>query len=83
MKLKDIRAMDSRELGLDIHALRKEAFQLSFRSSSEDLVNPGRHKQIRRTIARIKTVLKERDMVAAKKAAVGQSGADKSGVIES
>ena len=80
MKLKDIRAMDSRELGLDIHALRKEAFELSFRSSSEDLVNPGRHKQIRRTIARIKTVLKERDMAAAKTAS---EKAAESGVVES
>ena len=92
MKLKDIRAMDSRELGLDIHTLKKEAFELSFRSSSEDLVNPGRHKQIRRTIARIKTVLKEREVKAAKAAAAkpaaaesakGQSKADKSGAVES
>ena len=62
MKLAEIRGKDSRELGIDLRTLQKEAFKLAFRSSSEDVVNPSRHSQIRKTIARIKTVLREREI---------------------
>ncbi len=61
MKLSDIRGKDSGELKLDLQTLKKEQFQLSFRSSSDDVTNPARHRQIRRTIARIKTILRERE----------------------
>ena len=61
-KLKDIRGKDTDELKLDVLTLKKEQFQLSFRSSTEDLTNPARKRQIRRTIARIKTILREREM---------------------
>ena len=64
MKLDEIRGKDSRELEIDIRTLQKEAFKLAFRSSSEDVVNPSRHGRIRKTIARIKTVLRERAIVA-------------------
>ena len=60
-KLKDIRGKDTNELMLDIQSLKKEAFELSFRSSAEDLTNPSRRRQIRRTIARIRTILTERE----------------------
>lgn len=68
MKLKEIRGKDSKELSNDLQDLKKEAFQLSFRSSTEDVANTARSTQIRRTIARIKTVLKEREIAAAKEA---------------
>ena len=61
MQLSDIRGKDSGELRLDLQTLRKEQFQLPFRSSSDDVTNPARHRQIRRTIARIKTILRERE----------------------
>jgi large subunit ribosomal protein L29 len=68
MKLTDIRGKDSRELRLDIRTLRTEAFKLAFRSSTEDVVNPSRHREIRRTIARIRTILREREIEQAAKA---------------
>ena len=45
---------------------RKEFFRISFRSSGDDVVNPARRRQIRRTVARIKTVLRERELGEAK-----------------
>jgi large subunit ribosomal protein L29 len=65
MKIKDIRGEDSPELLKTLQDLKKEQFQLSFRASAENVSNPSRHRQIRRTIARIKTILRERVAVAA------------------
>ncbi len=62
MKLKDIRGRDSRELKLDAQELHKELFELRFRAASEEVGNTARFKQIRRTVARINTVLRERQM---------------------
>lgn len=60
MELPEIRGKDSRELRLDLHALRKELFGLRFRGASEEVRNTSRFRQIRRTIARIYTVLGQR-----------------------
>jgi large subunit ribosomal protein L29 len=73
MNVSEIRGKDSRELRLDMQALRKEVFELRFRGSAEELSNPSRFKQIRRTIARIHTVLRERELAAAKESAAHQS----------
>lgn len=60
MKVDEIRGKDSRELALDLQALRKELFTMRFRASAEEIANTSRFRDIRRTIARIKTVLGER-----------------------
>jgi large subunit ribosomal protein L29 len=60
MKLSEIRGKDSRELRLDVQGLRKELFQLRFRGASEEIKNTARFRQIKRTIARIQTILTER-----------------------
>ncbi len=62
MKLAEIRGKDSRELALDLQALRKEYFGLKFRAASEEVSNTSRFRQIRRTIARIQTILGQRQM---------------------
>lgn len=62
MKLEEIRGKDSRELLLDKQSLRKELFELRFRGASEEISNTARFSQIRRTIARIETVLREREL---------------------
>ncbi len=64
MKITDIRGEDSSELRKQLHDLKKEQFQLTFRASAENVSSPARHSQIRRTIARIKTVLREREAAA-------------------
>ena len=62
MRLSEIRGKDSRELRLDLQALEKERFGLRFRAASEEVSNTARFREIRRTIARIKTVLREREL---------------------
>lgn len=58
--LKELREKLDSELEFDCGELEKELFELRFRSISEELGNPSRIKQIRREIARVKTLLNER-----------------------
>lgn len=60
MKISEMRGKDSRELRLDLQELRKEQFGLRFRGVAEEIANKARFKQIRRSAARIMTVLSER-----------------------
>ncbi|MEM7198758.1 MAG: 50S ribosomal protein L29 [Planctomycetota bacterium] len=62
MKVAEIRGKDSRELSLDLQALRKEQFGMRFRAASEEVAKTARFREIRRTIARINTVLREREI---------------------
>lgn len=64
MRLAEIRGKDSRELALDLQALRKEYFGMKFRAASEEVSNTARFRQIRRTVARIQTVLGQRQRLA-------------------
>src|SRR5688572_11603151 len=56
----EIRGMDSRELGTKLQDLQKEQFGLRFHGSDEQVARSTRFQEIRRTIARILTVLGER-----------------------
>jgi len=60
-ELKEIRGVDSRELRGKLMDLRKELFNLRFRGSPEEVAKTARFRQIRRSVARILTVLGERD----------------------
>jgi len=64
MKAEDIRAKSDDELKDELIGLRKEAFNLRFQRSSGQLENTARVRQVRRDIARIKTVLGERARVS-------------------
>lgn len=64
MKITEIRGKDDRELALDLQALNKELFTLRFHGAAEDIKNTARFNQIRRSIARIKTVQCERRRAA-------------------
>ncbi len=69
MKLEEIRGKDSRELRLDRQALQQELFKLRFRGESEDVAHSSHFRDLRRTIARVYTVLRERELAAADKSA--------------
>lgn len=58
--LKELRDKLDSELAFDLGELRRELFDLRFKSSSEGLANPSRIGAIRREIARIQTLLQER-----------------------
>ena len=66
MKGSDLRGRTSDELNDQAEMLGKEIFNLRFQRASGQLENTARVRQARRDIARIKTVLGERQRVAAK-----------------
>ena len=60
MKISEFRANSDDELQEKIRDLKKEAFNLRFQKASGQLENTARERQVRRDIARVKTVLIER-----------------------
>ena len=63
MKASDVRAKTNDELKQQVEDLSKEAFNLRFQRANGQLENTARVRQVRRDIARIKTVLSERRRV--------------------
>ena len=62
MKADDIRAWDEVEIRTRIRELQEERFKLRFQSSMMEMENPSILRQIRRDIARLNTVLREREL---------------------
>lgn len=60
MKAKELRAMKDEELRARLEELAAEAMKLRFQKATMQLSNPARVRQVRREIARIKTILAER-----------------------
>jgi len=60
MNAAEIRSKSSDELKDELLKLRKEAFNLRFQQASGQLENTARVRQVRRDIARIKTVIGEK-----------------------
>ena len=64
----DLRLKTTDELEAELLGLSKEAFNLRFQRASGQLENTAQVRRVRRSIARIKTVLGERGRAAGKKA---------------
>ena len=60
MKAEEVRALDESEVKTRIAELEEERFRLRFRSGTEALEEPLRLRKIRRDIARLHTVARER-----------------------
>ena len=60
MKAADVRAKTDDELTEQLDTLGRESFNLRFQRANGQLENTSRVRQVRRDIARIKTVLGER-----------------------
>lgn len=60
MKAEDLRQKTPDELGDELAALRKEQFNLRFQAASGQLENTARVREVRRDIARVKTIMNER-----------------------
>lgn len=60
MRAEEIRELTSEDITARIAALEEERFRLRFRSASEPLEEPLRLRVIRRDLARLKTILRER-----------------------
>ncbi|MBU6408123.1 MAG: 50S ribosomal protein L29 [Alphaproteobacteria bacterium] len=55
-----LRAMDSGRLTEELANLKKEQFNLRFQQASGQLEKPSRMRDVRRQLARVKTVLREK-----------------------
>ncbi len=62
MKIKDIRDLGLQELENQILDLKKELFNLRFQHATNQLDNPMRIVEVKKSIARIKTVIREREL---------------------
>ena len=60
MKAADVRAKTEDELKSELDQLAKERFNLRFQKASGQLENTNRVRQVRRDIARIRTILAQR-----------------------
>ncbi|MDB4905721.1 MAG: rpmC [Gemmatimonadetes bacterium] len=60
MRADEIREMSPTDVSARIAQLEEERFRLQFRRATEELDEPTRLRQIRRDIARLKTILRER-----------------------
>ena len=60
MNASELRDKTPDQLREDLEGFKKEAFNLRFQKASGQLENTARQRQVRRDLARVKTVLGER-----------------------
>nr|WP_188773132.1 50S ribosomal protein L29 [Novosphingobium endophyticum] len=65
-KTEDFRAKTDDQLTAELADLKREQFNLRFQAATSQLERPARIKEVRRDIARIKTLQAERQNAAAK-----------------
>ena len=66
MKISKIKEMSSPELEKELMELKSELFKLRFSLATNGLENPMKIPQIKKDIARINTVIRERELKEAK-----------------
>lgn len=62
MKIDEIRALNDAQLKEQVTNLKKELFELRFQLATYKNPNPARFGAVRKTIARIKTIQREREL---------------------
>lgn len=60
MKSNEVRSLSDAELDQTLQDSLEELYNLRFQKAAERIENPGRIKEVRKTIARIKTIVRER-----------------------
>ncbi|OYX61424.1 MAG: 50S ribosomal protein L29 [Novosphingobium sp. 32-60-15] len=63
-KFEDLRVKSDDQLSADLAELKREQFNLRFQGATNQLERPARIKEVRRDIARIKTLQTERSQSA-------------------
>ena len=66
MKINKIREMSSPELEKELDELKSELFKLRFSLATSGLDNPMKLKEVKKDIAKIKTILRERELAEQK-----------------
>ena len=62
MKMVDIRKLTTEDLNKKLEEIKKELFNLKFASATGNLEKPHRIKELRHDVAKIKTVIREREL---------------------
>jgi large subunit ribosomal protein L29 len=62
MKAQEIREWENSEIEARLDELRQELFRLKFKTATQQLENPRLLPNIRRDIARLNTILREREL---------------------
>ncbi len=62
MKVEEIRALSHEELAKQLEAAHKELFDLRFRLTTKQLVNHRQIRKVKKDIARLKTLMREREL---------------------
>lgn len=66
MKADELRELSDSELEKKARDLKEELFNLRFQNITGQLENPIRLRQVRRELARVKTIQRERELTAVK-----------------
>ena len=64
MRAEEIRELSDADIRARVGEMEEERFRLKFRSATETLEDPLRLRTIRRDIARLKTIQRERELAA-------------------
>jgi large subunit ribosomal protein L29 len=62
MKVEEIRALSDAELGKQLEESRQELFNLRFRLATKQLVNHREIPRVRKRIAQLQTIIREREL---------------------
>ncbi len=62
MKVEEIRALTTEELKKQLEEAHQELFNLRFRLSTKQLVNHRELPRVKKRIAQLKTIIKEREL---------------------
>ena len=62
MKVAEIRELSTEEIEKKLVETKEELFNLRFQQATGNLEKPSRIRELRHTVARLKTVLKEREV---------------------
>ena len=62
MKVEEIRALSPEETAKQLEAAHKELFDLRFRLATKQLVNHRQVRKVKKDIARLKTIMREREL---------------------
>ena len=62
LKIKDIRELSNKELEGKIINAKKELFNLRMKQSTGTLEKPSKIKELRKDVARMKTIMREREL---------------------
>ncbi len=63
MKIEEIRSLETEQLQGKVKELKQDLFTMRFQQATGQLENPGTMKDVKKSIARILTVIRQREML--------------------